>query len=171
MYYVEVAARVLIGLVFLVSMLGKVTSAARFRAFQAELRDMRVVAGRFIRPVAVVVCAAEAAVVSLAVVRAVAGFVVAAGLLLVFAAAIAVVVRRKTGAHCRCFGFQSGRLGMRHVARNAALTGVCVVGIAAALRSPGIAGDAAFLLPATVIGVMSAAAIVFFDDLVFVVRG
>lgn len=139
MEYLIVGARALLGLVFLVSVGGKIAGGGRgaaFAAFVAYVRSLRVVPPVLVRPVALTVTAGEAAVCVLvaAPVRgaATAGFLVAAALLTAFTVGIAKAVRRGVTAPCRCFGASSTPLGTPHLVRNAVLWAVALAGALAA---------------------------------------
>ncbi|WP_028926300.1 MauE/DoxX family redox-associated membrane protein [Pseudonocardia acaciae] len=169
MGYVVVSCRALLALVFLAAVVSKVRSRAAFAEFAEPLRRLRLVSGSWVRPVAVAVVVAEAAVpVVLAVPATVtAGFVLAGAVLVVFMAAITVSMRRGTAVPCPCFGSAAATpLGARHVVRNALLLAVAVAGGAGSLT-----GDPGAVQPAGVLICLSAAAVlalmvVRFDDLV-----
>ena len=101
--------------------------------------------------------------------RAAAGFAVAAGLLAVFTGAIVLSLRRGNAAPCRCFGASSTPLGPRHVARNAVLVALALLGLVAALV-PGPA-DLAGLVVAGAAGVVAGVTITAFDDIAALVSG
>jgi uncharacterized membrane protein YphA (DoxX/SURF4 family) len=131
--YLELTCRALLGAVFLVSGLTKVAGRGRFPAFARSARRLGSLPRAWTLPVARAVVAAELAVVCLLAspVTAVAdfGFVLAGGLLVVFAAAIARSLRRGEREPCRCFGPSNAPLGWRHVLRNAVLAGVALLGL------------------------------------------
>lgn len=137
MEYLVAGARGLLGLVFLVSVVGKVTGRSEFTAFVGSVRTLGVVPPVLVRPVARTVIAGEAAVCVLMAVPvrggATAGFLVAAALLTAFTAGIAAAVRRGATTPCRCFGPSSTPLGIPHIVRNAVL---CAVAVAGALAVP-----------------------------------
>lgn len=139
MGYVALGIRALIGAVFLASSIGKVTGRGAFGRFVSSVGDMRVVPRHRARAVARTVVCAEFAVwpALMAPVPAVvvAGFAVAAGLLVVFAAGITLSMRRGARTPCRCFGVSASPLGPRHIARNLALTVLAVIGAATVLGS------------------------------------
>jgi hypothetical protein len=142
--YVEVFSRCLIGVVFLLSAWSKLPVADRFRQFAGSLAAMRLLPERLVGPVAAGVVAAEAAVPLLLLplpVRAlaVAGFALAAVLLLGFAVAIVAVLRRGVQASCRCFGgSREARFRPHHVVRNLVLVAVAGLGLGAALLQPSV---------------------------------
>jgi len=146
MHYVALSCRCLIGLVFLISAATKVTPRG-FREFAESLRTMNVLSDPLVRTVApAVVCAEAAVAASLAwTASARAGAVLAALLLAVFSVAIVRSLTRNANATCRCFGAGGGRLGVRHVVRNALLFVSCLVVTAgsAAPEDPEVAVAAA----------------------------
>jgi hypothetical protein len=163
MPYLIAAVQTALGLVFAVSGLSKLAGRRAFDGFVAELRATRLVGARA-RPVAAAVVAAELAVATaLAVPQTrTAGLAAAAGLLAVLTAGVAVTVRRRVRATCRCFGATGSQLGAVHVVRNASL---CTVAAAAAVLTPGIppAGLPVFAVGA-VAGAVLALLIIRLDD-------
>ncbi|GGR08911.1 MauE/DoxX family redox-associated membrane protein [Streptomyces netropsis] len=135
MEYLVVGARGLLGLVFLVSVAGKVAGRSAFTAFVASVRSLGVVPPVLVRPVARTVVAGEAAVCVLTAVpvrgAATAGFLVASALLAAFTAGIAAAVRRGATAPCRCFGPSTTPLDTPHIVRNVLLFAVAVAGVLA----------------------------------------
>jgi hypothetical protein len=127
-HYVALSCRCLIGLVFLISFATKVRPSA-FRAFAESLRIMSVLPAPLVRTAAATVACAELAVAALLVWPASAqtGALLAALLLAAFSVAIVVSLTRNANATCRCFGAGGGRLGVRHVVRNALLFASCLV--------------------------------------------
>ncbi|MFT9473262.1 MauE/DoxX family redox-associated membrane protein [Streptomyces sp. Mo3] len=128
MQYLVIAVRAMIGVVFLIAFLSKAAGRARFATFVESVPAMGVVPTRLAGPAAGAVVTAEGAVCALLIVPSadatVAGLALAAGLLSVFAAAIARTMRRGTGATCRCFGASAAPLGRRHLLRNVLLTAI-----------------------------------------------
>ncbi|NXY96427.1 methylamine utilization protein MauE [Streptomyces sp. BR123] len=143
MEYLVAGARGLLGLVFLVSVVGKVAGRHAFTAFAESVRSFGMLPPGLVRPAARTVTAGEAAVCVLMTVPArgatAAGFALAAVLLAAFTAAIAAAVRRGATAPCRCFGPSTTPLGTPHLVRNLALCAVAVSG-AGALAVPVAAG-------------------------------
>ncbi|BAU81465.1 hypothetical protein SLA_0510 [Streptomyces laurentii] len=143
MAYLALAARCLIGIVFLVSAVSKTSSVRAFREFTESLDDMPLVPPVGKKSVALSVILAEYSVPLLmpwpeTAVQA-AGFLVSAGLLGVFALSIAVAVRRGKTTPCRCFGTSATPLGARHLVRNLVLAALAGLGVALVL---GPASDA-----------------------------
>ncbi|MFI7300862.1 MauE/DoxX family redox-associated membrane protein [Streptomyces sp. NPDC050121] len=141
MEYLVAGARGVLGLVFLVSVVGKVAGRPAFTAFVMSVRSLGVVPSVLVRPVARTVIAGEATVCVLMTVpargAATTGFLVASALLAAFTAGIAVAVHRGTTAPCRCFGPSTTPLGTPHIVRNVVL---CAVGVSGALAVPVDAG-------------------------------
>ncbi len=173
MRYLDVAARVLLVTVFAVALAGKVSSGAAFGAFTESLRRMDAVPAARVELAARATVMVEALVVVLLVVPAAAaaavGFALAAGLLLVFALAIARAVAGGRQVPCRCFGASSTPLGRGHVVRDVLLAVAALAGLAAALQP----GDAvlAGALVAAVAGLVLGALFTSYDTLAAVVRG
>ena len=92
-------------------------------------------------------------------------FALAVVLLLAFAGAIAVVLRRGVQASCRCFG-GSGAAPFRphHIVRNLVLVAVAVTGLVAVLAGPALTWEAVAL--GAVPGVVVALLVTRLDDLV-----
>lgn len=126
MHYVALSCRCLVGLIFLVSFATKVTPGA-FRAFAESLRTMNVLPASLVRVVAPGVVFVELAVVASLVWTPRAGALLAGLLLVAFSGAIVMSLARNANATCRCFGAGGGRLGVRHVVRNALLFAACAL--------------------------------------------
>jgi uncharacterized membrane protein YphA (DoxX/SURF4 family) len=164
MAYAALAARVLIGLVFVVSAAGKLRA---YGEFVTSVRDFRLLPPAWDRPVAAVVVAVEVAVPVLLLVSATArlGAALAIGLLAVLTAAVWSAVQRGTGAVCRCFGVRPDPLGPRHVARNLTLL------VAAGLALGGGAVAPAGVVVAVGAAVVAALVLLRLDDLADLFRG
>jgi uncharacterized membrane protein YphA (DoxX/SURF4 family) len=165
--YLELGIRCLIGAVFLASSVSKTAGRKAFDAFVASVQRLGLLPARLCRATAIFVVVAEYAVwVLLAVgytTTAVAGFLMAAGLLLMFAAAIFLVVRRGVHAPCRCFGASTTPLGTQHFVRNAALAAVACTGVvtASATGPLELGGSVVSVLS----GLMLGGLIALFDDI------
>lgn len=172
MGYVEVGCRLLIAVVFAGALAGKVTSRASFAAFVASLRDMRVVPPRRTGAAAQASVATEALITGLMLVpvrlAGAVGFLLSAGLLVVFTAAIAQSLRQGNRAPCRCFGASSTPLGLRHIVRNAALVAVSLLGLSVALAGGPV--DLAAGLVAGVAGLFLGVVVMRLDDILSLVR-
>ncbi|MCC5577543.1 methylamine utilization protein MauE [Microtetraspora sp. AC03309] len=161
MEYVRAACATLIAVVFAASAVSKLRD---FRGFARSLPTLAPVSARLVRPLALVVVAAETATpILLAVPRAASyGFALACALLTAFTAAIAGVLRRGRQATCRCFGASSEPVGRRHLVRNGALLISTVLG---GLAPQGLPAPAGLAVAATA-GVAGAILIISFDDVV-----
>ncbi|AGP61091.1 MauE/DoxX family redox-associated membrane protein [Streptomyces rapamycinicus] len=168
MQYLVIAVRAMIGVVFLIAFASKSAGRGRFTAFVESLPAMGVVPPRLVGPAAWAVVGAEGAVCALLIVESdgatVAGLALAAGLLSVFAAAIARTIRRGTGATCRCFGASAAPLGRRHLLRNVLLTTVAAAAglMTLADQAPATATGA---IVAAVAGLVAGALVTVLDDL------
>ncbi|MGH3758720.1 MauE/DoxX family redox-associated membrane protein [Actinophytocola sp.] len=150
------------------------------RAFAASLRPLRMMPQRLIRPVAVVVTAAELAVavglgwtilagIGLAPAGPAVGLVslIMAGVLLaVLTVGIALALRRGARATCACFGATARPLGGRHLVRNGFLIAVVLAGLV--VRA--LTGDGTAEFAGAVVGLaggaLGALILVRLDDLV-----
>ncbi|MGW5559222.1 MauE/DoxX family redox-associated membrane protein [Micromonospora sp. NPDC003944] len=162
----ELTARLLLALVFVVAVVGKLRTRAGFAEFVASVRQFGVPA-RWAPPAARVAVATEAAVVVLlAVGRTVpAGLLLATGLLGVLTAAIVGALRRGARPACRCFGAGDAPIGARHVVRNLALTTVALLGLLGWATASGPPSAPTVLL-AVGVAVPLAAVVVRLDDVV-----
>ncbi|QLQ38040.1 MauE/DoxX family redox-associated membrane protein [Micromonospora robiginosa] len=142
MAYVAAFIRFLLLAVFLVAAVSKLRDGRRFREFSSSVAALPVVPARLVGPVSLAVVGAE--VVASGLLMAVpspaltaAGLGLATVLLTGFTVAITVVLRRGLTASCRCFGGSaSAPFGWHHVARNAVLGLLGLVGVYAVLRGP-----------------------------------
>ncbi|TDC28312.1 methylamine utilization protein MauE, partial [Micromonospora sp. 15K316] len=163
---VELAARLLLALVFLAAVVGKLRTRAGFAGFVGSVNQFGV-PKRWAYPVARLAVATEAAVVVLLAVRvtAPAGLLLAAGLLGVLTGAIVGALRRGARPACRCFGAADAPIGRRHVVRNLALTVAALLGLLGWATAGPVLPPSAALLAAGV-AVPLAAVVVRLDDLV-----
>jgi hypothetical protein len=167
--YLAVGCRLLIAVVFLVSV---ATKLADLPAFVESVRGLRVLPAPLARAGAGAVVAAEAAIVLLLAVpvaaTGVAGFGVAVAALVAFGAAIALSLRRGRRAPCRCFGRSTTPLGWHHVVRNGALTAVALLGaVATAGAGPAHPGG---LAVAAAAGAVAGLLVTALDDIVALFR-
>jgi hypothetical protein len=136
--YLALACRGAVGVVFLVSVFGKLHSRLAFRAFASWLAALPVPLARSQpRAAAAVIAAAEALIVVLIALQWTGrvGLVLAAVLLAVFTAGTLLAVARGSDAPCRCFGASTLPLGWRHAVRDALLGAAAVAGAVAAVRA------------------------------------
>ncbi|HWO63035.1 MAG TPA: MauE/DoxX family redox-associated membrane protein [Umezawaea sp.] len=160
MPYATVAVGWVLVVVFALSSVGKVRGPA---AFAESVRDL---GGPGHPAIPVLVVVAEMAVAVLLVLpsrtAATAGFVLAAGLLAVFTAVVARVVRQDRATPCRCFGATTTPLGRQHVVRNLVLTACALTG---ALGPPAPPLDAGAVFAAA-FGVLAGLLVAMSDHLV-----
>ena len=135
MSYLELTCRGAVWAVFLAAASGKVHPRA-FRGFLSSLTSVRWLPARLAAPAAIAVIALEgAAAIALAVPRtATVGYGLAVVGLAAFTATAADSLRRGERLRCRCFGADAGPIGRSQVARNCALIGIAVAGLAARLN-------------------------------------
>ncbi|MEI5102771.1 hypothetical protein RB200_34950 [Streptomyces sp. PmtG] len=138
MEYLAPGVRGMIGVLFPMSVVGKVAARSSWGAFVAAVGDMRVVPRTLVRPTAWLVTVVESVIcllVSLPLTAAaVTGLTLAAGLLAVLTCGIGLALRRGVRSPCHCFGRSTTPLGIPHTVRNAvlsALAGVSAVTITA----------------------------------------
>ncbi|NKE62418.1 hypothetical protein FXN61_39065 [Lentzea sp. PSKA42] len=123
----DLFARVLLAVVFLVAFAGKVRTRQGF----AEFRDsIAAIAPRLpAHLVAVAILVGEAcAVVLLAVPGTKLGYAAVIALLAAFCGGITLTIYRKEAVRCRCFGAGGDVLGPKHLVRNGSLAAVAVAG-------------------------------------------
>jgi len=163
MEYVRVGSAVLLALVFATA---AVTKLRDLPAFRRALPRLVPVGARWVAPLAVGVVGTELAVAVLIVVPGTAtyGFVLAGTVLLAFAGAIAVALRRGQRPPCRCFGASSAALHPGHLARNLMLVGVAAIGGSAPPHLPPLGG----LVVAALAGVVGAVLVIAADDIAVV---
>jgi hypothetical protein len=134
--YVALAARVIIGVLFLGAAASKVRSAAAREAFRTAVSALvpRAPAGAL----SVGVIAAEVVIVVLVAlpVTAVAGLLLAVAVLTAFSFSVWAALRRGVRTSCRCFGWSETPLSRTPIVRNAVLVVVAVAGVFGALSAP-----------------------------------
>ncbi|GAA2041564.1 hypothetical protein GCM10009839_50050 [Catenulispora yoronensis] len=162
------AARVLVGVVFLVAAVGKARDVKGFAASVRELPGVPRVLGGLGGLAAPGVIVAEAAVAALlaAPMTIVWGFALAVILDTSFLVVILKVLRSGTSASCNCFGTTPREFGMRHVVRDLLLGAVALIGLAGAAGNQGRDGVSvpAWVLCALV-GAVGALVLVLFDEI------
>ncbi|GAA2317062.1 MauE/DoxX family redox-associated membrane protein [Streptomyces violaceusniger] len=167
MPYVMLGIRCLLGCVFLMSFLTKISGRASFARFVDSVRDMRLLPHPLSRPAALAVVVAEGTVCLLLAAPAapatVAGFCLAAGLLAAFTTGIALALRRGVRTSCRCFGASDTLLGGLHIGRNAALIACSALG-AVTVRTDGTTQAAGSVL-AVCTGLLLGGLVIKLDDL------
>jgi hypothetical protein len=163
MEFVRVGGAVLLAVVFATASLSKLRD---FPGFLRSVPALAPVRPRWVAPLAVGVVAAELAVSVLVLVPGTAtyGFVLAGALLLAFAGAIGVALRRGQRSSCRCFGVSSAPLHPGHVARNLMLVGLAAIGGSAPHHLPSMGG----LAVAALAGAVGAVLVIAADDIAVV---
>ncbi|MFJ6566329.1 MauE/DoxX family redox-associated membrane protein [Streptomyces sp. NPDC091292] len=173
MDHVLISCRVFLGLVFVLSFTGKVRGRAAYRAFRDSVRELAPWlpgGGAALTAAAVTVLAAESVSVVLLAVpstgSALAGFLLATGLLGAFTVAIAGTVRRGDRVACRCFGAASSApVGAAQLVRNGLLLAGALTGVCAALTGGGPGVPLAGAAVALVFGAAAAGLVLLTDDL------
>ncbi|GIH74076.1 MauE/DoxX family redox-associated membrane protein [Planobispora longispora] len=170
MHYLELSCRALLALVFTVSAAGKARNTASWRSFTRSLTDLGI-AARWAPPAAVTVTAAEALTAASLVWAPSAriGYMLAAGMLLIFTTVIWRTVRREATVRCACFGPSGAPMSRRHLFRNGLLLAVTAGGWA--LARPGGAHEAAGVAIALGAAFTAGMLVVRFDDLAALVAG
>lgn len=167
MTYLLLSIQFVVAGVFALSAAGKLRARAEFAASLAEFG----VPSGARRPAGVAIMAAELAIVPLVLVpaTALAALVLAAALLAIFAAAVALALRRGRRPRCRCFGVASAPLRRAHVGRNLGLALVAAVGAVAAGAADPTTLDLAPLAVAVLVATLAVFAVAGFDDIVEIV--
>jgi len=163
--YAEIGVRAVLVVVFAVAVVGKLRHRSGWREFVSSLRGFDVLPSAAVRPVAAVVAALEVTAVVMLLVpdTVVAGYALAAALLVGFAAAMTVSLRRGARPVCRCFGGRGSTIGPVHVGRNVGLALAAVAGAVLRLLD-GASPQPAPAVLAAATGVVVAAVIVRLDD-------
>lgn len=159
--------------VFLFSIAGKVRSRHAYHDFVSSLVAMRVLPERWTRPAAIATIAGETLTVPLLAIPATVpvGFLVAAGLLTIFTAAILAALRRGELAPCRCFGASTTPLGKIHVVRNMVLFTACLAGLFSVVNEGGSTWHPGGLLLSWMVAATLVLFVVRLDDLVHLFEG
>jgi hypothetical protein len=164
-------AAALVAVVFGWSAATKLADPAAFRRSLPVTLGIAPLRARRIAPLVVaaemaVALAALAGLVSAPV--AVLGFLAAAGLLAVFTAALASMVRRGVTEPCRCFGTRDTPPGAVDLVRNGVLVALCLGGVVAVLAGgPAAAAGPLAVAGGTVVGVVVALLAIHLDELVW----
>jgi hypothetical protein len=163
----ELGLRTLLIVVFAAAAAGKLRSRSALREFRGGLAAFGV-RGRRAAALAVCVPVAELAATGLLAVdrTAVAGYAVAAVLLVAFTAALAAALRAGRRVSCRCFGARASSAGPLHLVRNGVLLAAAVSGGLlqfAGLAPAGVAAAGA----AAALGAFAALVVIRLDDLAY----
>ncbi len=165
------AAAALVAVVFGWSAATKLADPAAFRRSLPVTLGVAPLRARRIAPLVVgaevaVALAAPAGVVSAPV--ALLGLLGAAGLLAVFTAALASMVRRGVTEPCRCFGAREAPPGPVDLVRNGVLVALCLGGVVAVIAGGPAAGAGPLAVAGgTVVGVVLALLVIHLDELVW----
>lgn len=167
MQYLALACRVSIAIVFAMAVAGKVVGRGAFREFTRSIVGMEVVSPRAVEVTAAASVTAEGLTLVLAVTplrtTSVAACALAGLLSVAFSVTIVQSLRRGNHAPCRCFGRSATPLGARHIARNAVLLVVSILGVSASLERGTLHVPAAIVAAAA--GLFVGLIIAAFDDI------
>ena len=170
MQYVAFGCRALLGVVFLVAVISKVSGRRAFAEFKQSVDALRLVPSSLGTVAAVITVACEALTTVLLAIPSrttgLAGFSLAAALLAVFAVAITLSVRRGSNQPCRCFGRSSTPLGRLHVWRNIFLVFMALLGSITTTLPTGSV-EVAPTITAAFVGLIAGAIVVSLDDIVY----
>jgi hypothetical protein len=152
----DLFARALLAVVFLAAVVGK----ARSRQGFAEFRDSVAAIGpRWLPagPAAGAVVVGEATTVVLLAVPGtrLAGYALAAALLIVFCVGIARAVLARQSVRCQCFGAGGGVLGPKHLVRNGLLVAVAATGALTAGVPPSAPATLVALVAGAFLGLLT----------------
>lgn len=164
--YLDIFCRTLLGIVLVAAGIGKARDHQGVAAVQEILRAFGMHRAGPAGLVAVSLPALEvgAAVLLVPAPTAALGYLLAAGLLAAFTAAIAVLLRDRRRVACRCFGDGDSPSGGRHLARNGLLLTSAAVGLAAHTAAPPATRPAT--LAAAAVAAVVAVAVVRMDNLI-----
>lgn len=170
MQYVALGCRALLGVVFLVAVVSKLSGRGAFAEFKRSVDSMRLVPTSLGSAAAVltVICEALITILLAVPIRAtgLAGFSLAAVLLAIFAVGITFSVRRGNTQPCRCFGRSSTPLGRLHVWRNIFLVFAALVGSIATTLPAGPV-ELAPTIVALFGGIIAGTIVVSLDDIAY----
>ncbi len=139
------------------------TKLRAFATFRGSVRQFGLVPDRYAGVVAAGVIAIETGCALAVPLSALIGLIGCLAVLTFFCLGIAVLLVRGVSASCACFGATGSPLGRKHLVRNGLLAGIALCGLLAGAPSdlhPGGVLDAVFA------GLIGAALLVAFDDLV-----
>ena len=160
MEYLTVASQALLTAVF---GWAAVTKLRAFASFRQSVQRLGLVPDRYAGVVAGGIVAVESGCALVVPLSAGVGLIGCLGVLTLFCLGIVVLLVRGVSASCACFGATGAPLGRRHLVRNGLLAGIALGGLVADSdlgRHPGGVLDAVFA------GLIGAALLVAFDDLV-----
>jgi hypothetical protein len=164
--FLTLTARVLTGVVLVVSIAAKTRTAGERAEFTRWVRSLGAVPPPYVPRAAATLVGAECAVVVLLALpwTGPAGLALAAALLLFFAAAIAWVGHHGVTVPCRCFGNSARPMGRAQILRNVALAGAAAAAAAGPVQPdrPLAAADATL---AVLLGATTALVVTRLDDI------
>jgi len=168
MSYAALCFRLLLGVVFALSVFGTVRSRRTFTEFIGSVETLGGVAGPVARLTAVGVVVTELVVVAtvIPVATSAAGLTLAIVLLGAFTFVLARALRRKRGVSCHCFGASDAPISAVHLVRNAFLMAAAVVGLILGTRHTTAGIAPAGIVLCSVVAVVAAGMVAFLDDLV-----
>lgn len=167
MHSLDLACRLALAAVFAVAAGGKLRDRAARARFVTALGDFGLPRALVGVTLATTIALAELAAAGSMLGLPRAGYPLALALLACFTAAIAAVVRRGATTACRCFGATDAPVGPSHLARNAVLATIAVVGVFAHLTAPGGIASGAPEIAAGALGALIGLALTRWDDLAF----
>ncbi|MEO3746637.1 MauE/DoxX family redox-associated membrane protein [Plantactinospora sp. B5E13] len=159
-----------------ISVVGKVRTRSAFAAFADAITGLRVLPPPWSRPAAAASIAAEMLVLALLFWPGGASVGLAAAVLLfgAFALVLALAIRRGATVGCHCFGPTGAPVSRRHVIRSGFLSAVSFGALVGTIAQPATSLsrlDPPQLVLACVAAGLVVAALVWLDDLVWLLRG
>jgi len=158
--YLTVASQALLTAVF---GWAAVTKVRAFASFRGSVRQFGLVPARYAGVVAAGIVAIESGCALAVPLSAVVGLLGCLGVLTLFCVGIVVLLVRGVSASCTCFGATGAPLGRKHLIRNGLLAGIALSGLLGGASSDLHPGG---VLDAVLAGLIGAALLVAFDDLV-----
>ncbi|TDU83987.1 methylamine utilization protein MauE [Kribbella voronezhensis] len=168
MEYLTVASQALLTAVF---GWAAVTKLRAFATFRRSVRTLGLVPDRYAGVAAAGIVAIESGCALAVPLSAVVGLIGCLCLLTIFCVGILVLLMRGVTASCACFGATGAPLGRKHLTRNGLLAAIALTGLVPTANAAGAGAGAGDLQPAGVLtavfaGLIGAALLVAFDDLV-----
>jgi len=158
--YVTVASQAVLAGVF---GWAAVTKLRAFATFRGSVGQLGLVPRRYVGVVAAGIVAVESGCALAVPLSPRVGLTGCLGVLTLFCVGIVVLLARGVSASCACFGATGAPLGRRHLIRNGLLAGVALSGL---LTDPARDLHPGGVLDAVFAGLIAAALLVAFDDLV-----
>jgi hypothetical protein len=158
--YLTVACQALLAAVF---GWAAITKLRAFATFRGSVRRLRLVPTRYAGVVAAGIVAIESGCALAVPLSADAGLIGCVAVLTLFCVGIVVLLGRGVSASCACFGANGAPLGRRHLLRNGLLAAIALSGL---MADSDLDRHPAGVLSAVFAGLIGAALLVAFDDLV-----